>query len=72
MYDIQTGQQQQVAAHDAPIRCCEYLDMQGGMLVTAGWDKKLKVTWWTCARGRKLMPGSVVLGFEDAKSDCDC
>ena len=43
MYDIQTGQSQQVAGHDAPIKCCEYIDMNGGMLVTAGWDKKLKV-----------------------------
>ncbi|CAD6589788.1 MAG: hypothetical protein TREMPRED_005516 [Tremellales sp. Tagirdzhanova-0007] len=42
MYDIQTGQSQQVAGHDAPIKCCEYIDMNGGMLVTAGWDKKLK------------------------------
>ena len=72
MYDVQTGQQQQVAAHDAPIRCCEYLDMQGGMLVTAGWDKKLKVNWRTCAGGGELMMGSVVLGFEDAKCDRDC
>lgn len=43
MYDVQTGQMQQVAAHEAPIKCCEYIDMNGGMLVTAGWDKKLKV-----------------------------
>ncbi len=43
MYDLQTGQSQQVAAHDAPIRCCEYTDAHGGLLVTAGWDKKLKV-----------------------------
>jgi len=43
MYDVQTGQVQQVAAHEAPIKCCEYLDMNNGMLVTAGWDKKVKV-----------------------------
>jgi mRNA export factor len=48
MYDISTGQNQQVAAHDAPIKCLAYIDMpngsgQNGVLVTAGWDKKLKV-----------------------------
>ena len=44
MYDLNTGQPQQVAGHDAPIKCVEYLDQNGGMLVTAGWDKKLKVS----------------------------
>jgi len=48
MYDISTGQNQQVAAHDAPIKCIAYIDMpngsgQNGVLVSAGWDKKLKV-----------------------------
>ena len=43
MYDLGTGQSSQVAAHDAPIKCVKYLDQNGGMLVTAGWDKKLKV-----------------------------
>jgi WD40 repeat protein len=48
MYDVSTGQNQQVAAHDAPIKCIAYIDMpngsgQNGVLVTAGWDKKLKV-----------------------------
>lgn len=48
MYDVGTGQNQQVAAHDAPIKCLAYIDMpngsgQNGVLVTAGWDKKLKV-----------------------------
>lgn len=49
MYDVGTGQNQQVAAHDAPIKCLAYIDMpngsgQNGVLVTAGWDKKLKVS----------------------------
>jgi mRNA export factor len=45
---VATGQSQQVAAHDAPIKCVEYLDVPNahggrGMLATGGWDKKLKV-----------------------------
>jgi mRNA export factor len=43
MYDISTGQNQQVAQHDAPIKCVRYLDMNGGMIATASWDKTLKV-----------------------------
>ncbi|KAK1923185.1 WD40-repeat-containing domain protein [Papiliotrema laurentii] len=42
MYDISTGQNQQVAQHDAPIKCVRYLDMNGGMIATASWDKTLK------------------------------
>jgi len=50
MYDVSTGQNSQVAAHDAPIKCIAYIDMpngsgQNGVLVTAGWDKKLKVCY---------------------------
>ncbi|KAK4688756.1 mRNA export factor, partial [Tremellales sp. Uapishka_1] len=47
MHDLTTGQTTQVAAHDAPIKCVEYVDMPNGsggtgILATAGWDKKLK------------------------------
>jgi mRNA export factor len=53
MYDVSTGQNSQVAAHDAPIKCIAYIDMpngsgQNGVLVTAGWDKKLKVCHASC------------------------
>lgn len=45
MYDLSTGQSQQVAAHDAPIKCIEYVEVNGnGILITAGWDKKMKVS----------------------------
>jgi mRNA export factor len=48
MYDMNTGQNSQVAAHDAPVKCVRYSEMpngQGGtgVLITAGWDKKVKV-----------------------------
>ncbi|RXK41061.1 mRNA export factor [Tremella mesenterica] len=43
MYDISTGTPQQVGAHDAPIKCVKYVEVNGqGMLCTAGWDKKVK------------------------------
>lgn len=39
--DINTGQTQQVAAHDAPIKCCRWFDggNMGSIAVTASWDK---------------------------------
>lgn len=45
MYNIQTQQAQQVAQHDAPIKCIEFAEVPGNgqVLITAGWDKKLKV-----------------------------
>ena len=48
-YDTVTGQSTQVAAHDGPIKCVRWVDMpngsgENGVLVTAGWDKKLKVS----------------------------
>lgn len=45
LLDIQTGQTMQVAAHDAPIKCCRFVDGTGGLahcVVTGGWDKMLK------------------------------
>jgi hypothetical protein len=67
MYDVATGQQQQVAAHDAPIKCIKYLQQGDGMIVTAGWDKKLKVgpLWW---QSPGIALTSAVLGSEDAQS----
>ena len=44
-YDMSTGQQQQIAQHDAPIKCCEFVTAKGqNVLATAGWDNKLKVS----------------------------
>ena len=33
-YDLQSGQQSQVAQHDQPIKCVRWIDSQGGILVT--------------------------------------
>lgn len=43
MWDLNTQQSTQVAEHQAPVRCLAWLPhLQGGCLVTAGWDKQLK------------------------------
>ncbi|KAK8850673.1 hypothetical protein IAR55_004593 [Kwoniella newhampshirensis] len=44
MYNVQTQQAQQVAQHDAPIKCIKYAEVPGSgpVLITAGWDKQLK------------------------------
>ncbi len=42
MYDLNAGgsTSQQVAVHDAPIKCVEFIDVNGTqVLATAGWDK---------------------------------
>jgi len=42
-YDLATGQSSQVASHDAPVRCCRWVDApSGGYLVTGSWDKTVK------------------------------
>ena len=43
MFDVQTGQATQIAAHNAPIKCVKWIDAQGGILATGSWDKTLKV-----------------------------
>ncbi|KLO17102.1 WD40 repeat-like protein [Schizopora paradoxa] len=47
MFELQTGQSgqlgQQVAQHDAPIKCVRWIDSpQGGILATGSWDKTVK------------------------------
>ncbi|EJT52149.1 hypothetical protein A1Q2_06918 [Trichosporon asahii var. asahii CBS 8904] len=42
--DLTWTKAQQVAAHDAPIKCARFVETNGNsILITAGWDKKLKV-----------------------------
>ncbi|TDL20804.1 WD40 repeat-like protein [Rickenella mellea] len=42
-YDLQTGQSQQVAQHDAPIKSIKWIETpQGEILATGSWDKTLK------------------------------
>jgi mRNA export factor len=44
MWDLQSGQTQQVAAHDMPICCVRYQEdgAAAPMLVTSGWDAKVR------------------------------
>lgn len=53
MYDLQSGQSSQVAAHDAPIKVVKWIDAQGGILATGSWDKTVKV--------RTLLPSFYVV-----------
>src|SRR5579863_7941872 len=44
IYDIQTGQTQQVAQHDGPVKVVKWLETpQGSILATGSWDKTIKV-----------------------------
>jgi mRNA export factor len=44
LYDLQSGQSQQIAQHDAPIKSMRWVDTAGQpILATGGWDKMLKV-----------------------------
>ncbi|KAF8896566.1 WD40-repeat-containing domain protein [Infundibulicybe gibba] len=43
MFDITTGQPQQIAQHDAPIKVVKWVDAPGaGILATGSWDKTVK------------------------------
>ncbi|KDQ59375.1 hypothetical protein JAAARDRAFT_34097 [Jaapia argillacea MUCL 33604] len=43
MFDLTTGQSQQVAAHDSAVKVVKWIDSpQGGILATASWDKTVK------------------------------
>lgn len=44
VFDIQTGQNQQVAAHDDAVRCVRFVEAMGTspILATGSWDKTLK------------------------------
>ncbi|TFK45799.1 WD40 repeat-like protein [Heliocybe sulcata] len=43
VFDVQTGQSSQVAAHDAPVKSVRWIEShQGGILVTGSWDKTVK------------------------------
>lgn len=45
-FDLATGQNSQVAVHDAPIKSCRWIDSPGaGYLVTGSWDKTIKVVY---------------------------
>jgi mRNA export factor len=47
MFDLSTGQSQQVGAHEAPIRSVRWVEAPtGGILATGSWDKTVKVGIW--------------------------
>jgi len=43
LFDLQTGQTAQIAAHEAPIKSVKWMDANNGILATASWDKTIKV-----------------------------
>lgn len=48
LFDVATGQSQQVAQHDQPIKVVKWVDTpQGGILATGSWDKTIKVRFAT-------------------------
>jgi mRNA export factor len=49
VFDLGSGQSQQVAAHDQPIKCVKFVNVNGTeALATASWDKNLK--YWDLRR----------------------
>ncbi|KAH7915959.1 WD40 repeat-like protein [Hygrophoropsis aurantiaca] len=43
LFDLSTGQSQQVAQHDAPVKVVRWVETpQGGILATGSWDKTIK------------------------------
>jgi mRNA export factor len=43
MMDVNTGQTMPFLAHDAPIKCCKWMEGPTPALITGSWDKTLKV-----------------------------
>ncbi|CAO1618617.1 unnamed protein product [Jaminaea pallidilutea] len=52
LYDVASGQQQQVAAHDAPIKNLRWIDQNGGILATGSWDKTVK--YWDLRQSQPI------------------
>ena len=55
LWDLQTGATQQVAQHNAPIKCVKFLP-EMNCLITAGWDKAVR--YWDI-RAPKMMVGKM-------------
>lgn len=39
MFDAASGQTIQIGAHEAPVRCIQWIDVGGGIVCTGSWDK---------------------------------
>lgn len=52
LYDVATSHQQQVAAHEAPIKNLRWIDQNGGILATGSWDKTVK--YWDLRQSQPI------------------
>lgn len=56
MFDLNTGQSQQVGGHEAPIRAVRWVEAPtGGILATGSWDKTVKVSYFLTFNMRSLL-----------------
>ncbi|PSR88998.1 hypothetical protein PHLCEN_2v4960 [Hermanssonia centrifuga] len=57
VFDLATGQSQQVAQHDAPIKVVKWIEIPGAgsILVTGSWDKTLKALMARLASGTRIL-----------------
>ena len=74
LFDVTTGQSQQVAQHDAPVKVVKWIDApQGGILATGSWDKTIKVNCIHPSVELLIVYLSMeVLGFADTYPSIDC
>lgn len=61
MFDLATGQATTLHTHDKPVKCVEFVNALGQeILVTAGWDKQLRVS---VSMPCHLLPSSMPIFF---------
>lgn len=74
MFDVTTGQSQQVAQHDAPVKVVRWIDApQGGILATGSWDKTIKVSYDMLASLKsQVICIAIVLGFAYTEPGVNC
>ena len=62
VFDLGSGQNQQVAAHDMPIKSVKFINVNGTeALATASWDKTLK--YWDLRRNNLNFLIWMLMGF---------
>jgi WD40 repeat protein len=74
LFDVTTGQSQQVAQHEAPVKVVKWIDAQGGILATGSWDKTIKASYDVLASLSisQTVHFVLVLGFAHTQSSIDC